>query len=52
MLTDMLPPEITEMKGGPPKEFLDWLKVETRPFDFSNQLFYTLPSPRLKVYEY
>ena len=51
-LLEVLPKEISSMKGGAPKQFIDWMKVETRPYDFSNELLYTLPSPRYKFYEY
>ena len=47
-----LPSLITEMPGGVPQEFLDWMAVPTRPFDFSNTFLYTLPNPRLDYYEH
>ena len=40
------------MEGGVPQEFMDWMLVPTRSFDFSNMILYTLPSPRLDYYQH
>ena len=52
MLSLALPNEISSMPNGVPTEFLDWMRNAQRPYDFVNELLYTLPSPRYKYYEH
>ena len=57
LLAEALPEFLIEQQrkwiGGSeiPQEFYDWLRVDHRSFDFSDQFFYTLPEPRYSVYE-
>ena len=50
-LESMLPPSFLNITGGVPDQFLEWMRAENRPYDFSNMFLYTLPSPRLKFWE-
>ena len=53
LLSDDLPDFMLNLfpDRTPPQEFLDWMRVDHRSFDYANQFYYTLPEPRYEVYE-
>ena len=47
-----MPQYLFDKAGGTlPQTFYDWLRVDHRSYDFTNQFFYTLPEPRYDFYE-
>jgi hypothetical protein len=51
MLSEHLPPNIANMQGGVPQEFMTWLTQDSTAYSFSSMLVMTLPNPRYLYYQ-